>query len=462
MKRGKKHMKKRKYGVLDKIITGFAFLCTSVLFVVDKVKHFIPDEHSDLRILIIFVGALAAFYQVLLFVWDKKFDNIRSSILGENNENEENTIKDMKDKMSDLSNKISDLINYNTAVLKNRTLFTDTSLSEIENNLKKYLNQKSDNEYIIIYIITNANNVEAENFAHVIRKNILCDYQYFYMTNLKDDQFHKGLKKRVFENDEQNRLLNAAYKKNIHHVSNPSFFECRPGYSDIVIYAKYQHVKRTSVQGDCQGYYCYQNDAITDIIGIEHIPHYYYYKMTSENVKEIMELFSKFKIWNSVEKSLLSEKIEIKDSAVNGKGLFVKKGQSINQDEHVFTKGGYFKQSCENGNYTHLRIDENNYLCGTDIETDSAFFFPNHRCRANCKLQDEITFVANEKINSEEEIFVNYAIIDDKDNVKFLCNNSKCEDSKRCKKEFKKSVYNKNNKENSLPFMDNTKKGVLK
>ncbi|GHT06930.1 hypothetical protein AGMMS49525_15700 [Bacteroidia bacterium] len=338
-------------------------------------------------------------------------------------------------------------------------------LSDIESDLETHLKiTNKDNEYVIIYIATNDNDVEINDFGDVIRENILKDIQYVYMTNLSDAAFKNGLKKKIFRNGTvtNDYLLNAAYAKNIHHISNADFFKYRPAYSDMVIYTKYQYNPRTG-GGEVlyDGYFCYQNDAIKEIFKIgdsqREIKHYYYYKMLDSMAKEIIADCFQKKFWNSVLKSWSSDKIELKDSNINGKGLFAK--CLINKDEEIFTMGGEFeklqdvKNKQQNGN-TFLQINEKICLCGIDTEDKDVKFCANHSCTPNCKLKDEITFVALKDIGEGEEILVDYVKLGDKYCIVFDCANKQCDFHNGCSHNIQQSEKHKTESvESDIPFI---------
>ena len=117
-------------------------------------------------------------------------------------------------------------------------------------------------------------------------------------------------------------------------------------------------------------------------------------------------------------KSLVSDKIKIGDSNINGKGMFAK--EKIAKGEVVFIKGGHilkreqlFSSSKIN---SYLPIDDNYFIAAESPEEESGIkLFNNHSCEPNCGLRGEITFIAIRDIAKDEELTVDYAFIDDED-----------------------------------------------
>lgn len=73
--------KKIKHSIVDKII--FFLLCVSsfVTLMWDLFKDFIPEKYWQLKFLIMFLGALSAFFGFLSFYWDRKFDTVTKDII---------------------------------------------------------------------------------------------------------------------------------------------------------------------------------------------------------------------------------------------------------------------------------------------------------------------------------------------------------------------------------------------
>ena len=69
----KKPNKGIKHSIADKIV--FSLLCAGsvVMFLCDIFKDFIPEQYWELKLLVLLIGALSAFFTFLSFYWDKKF-----------------------------------------------------------------------------------------------------------------------------------------------------------------------------------------------------------------------------------------------------------------------------------------------------------------------------------------------------------------------------------------------------
>lgn len=121
--------------------------------------------------------------------------------------------------------------------------------------------------------------------------------------------------------------------------------------------------------------------------------------------------------------SRLSNKVEVRDRALNGKGIFAK--EYIKKDEIVFIKGGHiltrdeiFSSGVIN---SYFPISDEYFLGATNKEEEDAIkLYQNHSCNPNVGLRGEITFVAMRDIQKDEELTVDYAFIDNED-YSFIC-----------------------------------------
>lgn len=122
-------------------------------------------------------------------------------------------------------------------------------------------------------------------------------------------------------------------------------------------------------------------------------------------------------------KSMMSDKVEIRDNGLNGKGVFAK--EFIKKGEIVFIKGGHilkreeiFSTSVIN---SYFPISDEYFLGAINKEEeDDIKLYENHSCNPNCGLRGEITFVAMRDIEKDEELTTDYAFIDNED-YKFEC-----------------------------------------
>lgn len=122
-------------------------------------------------------------------------------------------------------------------------------------------------------------------------------------------------------------------------------------------------------------------------------------------------------------KSMVSEKVAIENSQINGKGMFAK--EKIAKGEVVFIKGGHILKrdqlfaSVKINSY--LPIDDEYFIAAnTPEEEEGIKLYNNHSCNPNCGLRGEITFVAMRDIEKGEELTCDYAFIDD-DDYEFEC-----------------------------------------
>ena len=122
-------------------------------------------------------------------------------------------------------------------------------------------------------------------------------------------------------------------------------------------------------------------------------------------------------------RSIISNKVEVRDSPIHGKGMFAKK--DIKKGEVVFIKGGYILTRDEfysNGTInSYLPLDDNYFLAAKSKEDELHIkLYNNHSCDPNCGLRGEITFIAIKDIRQGEELTCDYAFIDNED-YEFEC-----------------------------------------
>lgn len=123
-------------------------------------------------------------------------------------------------------------------------------------------------------------------------------------------------------------------------------------------------------------------------------------------------------------KSIISSKVEIRQSDINYTGMFAK--ETIFPGEIVYIKGGHIltkEQIYSTGVInSYLPISDEYYIGAlTQEEENETKLYNNHSCQPNCGMRGEITFIAIKKINVGEELTVDYAFIDNED-YSFECN----------------------------------------
>jgi hypothetical protein len=123
-------------------------------------------------------------------------------------------------------------------------------------------------------------------------------------------------------------------------------------------------------------------------------------------------------------KSVLSEKVTIKESERHCKGIFAI--QPIKANEIAFIKGGHIlkrEQLYSSGTINSYYPIDDRYFLGAMCEDDEdgTKLYINHSCNPNCGIRGEITFVAIRDIDSGEELTIDYAFVDNED-YSFHCN----------------------------------------
>lgn len=122
--------------------------------------------------------------------------------------------------------------------------------------------------------------------------------------------------------------------------------------------------------------------------------------------------------------SYISDKVYVKNSNMNGKGMFA--SENISAGEVVYIKGGYILKKDELFSLStinsYMPIDDKYYIGARNIhEEQSIKLYNNHSCNPNCGLRGEITFVSIKNIKKGDELTCDYAFIDNED-YSFECN----------------------------------------
>lgn len=123
----------------------------------------------------------------------------------------------------------------------------------------------------------------------------------------------------------------------------------------------------------------------------------------------------------------LSPKTEVKQSAIQGKGLFAK--EKILRDEIVAIKGGsiFIKEEWQKLEKdlgpAEIQIGDNFFIAPTSTEErDGSMIYTNHSCDPNIGIQGQIVFVAMRNIEAGEELTHDWATTDNLDDFEMNCN----------------------------------------
>ncbi len=128
--------------------------------------------------------------------------------------------------------------------------------------------------------------------------------------------------------------------------------------------------------------------------------------------------------------SRLSDKVEIRTNALNGKGIFAK--EDIKKDEVVFIKGGHILKRDELFSSgvinSYFPLNDEFLLGATNKEEEESIkLYENHSCNPNCGLHGDIVFIAMRDIKKDDELTVDYAFIDNEDySFKCTCGSDNC------------------------------------
>ncbi len=124
--------------------------------------------------------------------------------------------------------------------------------------------------------------------------------------------------------------------------------------------------------------------------------------------------------------SYLSPKTVVKESLIQGRGLFAQ--TFIAKGEIVCIKGGHIfnretlREVQKTLGPSEIQIGENLFIGPlTADEREGSMIFSNHSCDPNIGVQGQIVFVAMRDIQAGEELTHDWAMTDD-DNYEMTCN----------------------------------------
>jgi hypothetical protein len=124
--------------------------------------------------------------------------------------------------------------------------------------------------------------------------------------------------------------------------------------------------------------------------------------------------------------SYLSPKTEVRESPIQGRGLFAR--EPISKDEIVCVKGGHIFDRTKLREIQE-RLGPAEIQIGVDIfigplaedEREGSMIFSNHSCDPNIGVKGQVVFVAMRDIRAGEELTHDWAMTDD-DDYSMPCN----------------------------------------
>jgi SET domain-containing protein len=130
--------------------------------------------------------------------------------------------------------------------------------------------------------------------------------------------------------------------------------------------------------------------------------------------------------------SYLSPKTTVKESAIEGRGLFA--AAEIAKDEIVAVKGGHIisrqrlAELAPRLGPAEIQIADELFICPvSEEEREGSMIFSNHSCDPNIGVRGQIIFVAMRDITAGEELTHDWAMTDNDDNVtKCRCGAANC------------------------------------
>jgi SET domain-containing protein len=149
------------------------------------------------------------------------------------------------------------------------------------------------------------------------------------------------------------------------------------------------------------------------------------------------------------ELSYRSPKTEVRESPIQGKGLFAK--QAIAAGEIVAVKGGYILTKQEwtalekSLGAAEIQISEDIFIAPAgQEERQGSMLYTNHSCDPNIAIQGQIVFVAMRDITPGEELTHDWATTDDLDYVMGCkCGSPNCRGTVTGKDWMKKELQEK-------------------
>ncbi len=124
--------------------------------------------------------------------------------------------------------------------------------------------------------------------------------------------------------------------------------------------------------------------------------------------------------------SYRSQKTDVRQSFIHGRGLFAK--EQILKREIVVVRSGHIvdRNTIQNNKNiiknSELQISEDLYLAPlNDKEFESVMTFVNHSCEPNLGLSGNIIFVAMRNIEKGEELTLDYAMFSSSNDYSFVC-----------------------------------------
>lgn len=302
----------------------------------------------------------------------------------------------------------------------------DSRILEIESDLDSFFNC-TNGEYHII-VISSCVDTNEYPYMKTIWDNINSNVRYLYITPDTDQDFINKLISLFIKKGFSD--LSTVYKivvEKISHISSPRLFDILPREYDLCVYLKDQNNRISNAEW--HGFFSSRGIADQDSKLV-----FYYYPISSELFNRIYSKYSNSFSEERIIQSYQSDKIEIKNSPIDGKGLFCKLGMKIKKGEIVLIKGGHELHRSEMVASkvidSYLPIGDDLYLgAKTPEEEQQIKIFINHSCNPNLGMYGDRSFIAIRDISEGQELTIDYAFIDNED-YSFDC---KC-GSRNCRK----------------------------
>ena len=304
-------------------------------------------------------------------------------------------------------------------ILSKQDRVESSVLFDIENNLDETFGRINGSYHIII--VTACLNPKEAAYIHAIWNNINNNVKYLYVTPDSDQDFTNSFINMFIQNGFKDNIYKVYQRvaHNISHVSYPDIFEILPDNFDLCLYCRDIHEKATAE--DAVGFWCFQDE----LYHIGNRGYSFYYRLGQREILKVFERFADEFDVKKIYQPYISPKVEMKNSSIDGVGIFCKSGESFKQNEVVIIKGGYelhrSQMAAAKVIDSYLPIGDDLFLAAkTEEEEECVKVFINHSCNPNVGMLNERTFVAMRPIKSGEELTIDYAFVDNED-YSFTC-----------------------------------------
>jgi hypothetical protein len=118
--------------------------------------------------------------------------------------------------------------------------------------------------------------------------------------------------------------------------------------------------------------------------------------------------------------SWISEKLETRESPIHGRGLYLKAGAVLEQDEIVTVAGGRILTGDTQDNTDHAFTAAPGFLIGP-LSEDDIDYYMNHSCEPNCGMAGSVAWCAMRRLEGPLELTYDYCMGEAWDDWAMFC-----------------------------------------